>query len=361
MPCLVLSDGTKFFGKLYGASVDAEGEVVFNTGMVGYPETFTDPSYRGEILVLTYPLIGNYGIPPEEVDADGLQKFFESDNVHIRGLVISELCEKPSHWHATKTLEAWLKEKKIPILTGIDTRTLTQRLREHGTMLGKITNQKSSHDASGKNQEFNDPNIVDLVSEVTIKKPILYKRGKKKIVLIDCGMKLNILRSFLQRDITVYRVPASYDFWQEPNLSFDGLFISNGPGDPKMNKVTIELVKKALVKKIPTFGICLGNQILALAAGADTYKLSYGHRSQNQPCIKKDTGRCYITSQNHGYSVNAKKLPSDWEVSWVNANDNTVEGIRHKKFPFSSVQFHPEATPGPTDAEFLFDEFIKLL
>lgn len=355
MASLILSDGTKLKGSLGGSLISAEGEVVFNTGMVGYPETFTDPSYRGQILVLTYPLIGNYGIPVESYDENRILKHFESVSVHIRGLVISELCLKPSHHQCATTLNSWLKKQQIPILHGIDTRALTQKLRETGPMLGRIV-----ADGQRSKKEIQDPNNLDLVREVTINKPILYKKGSKKIVLIDCGMKLNILRNFLKRNITVLRVPYDYDFWQA-DFKFDGLFISNGPGDPKTNKITIKNVKKAIEKKIPTFGICLGTQIMGLAVGGDTYKIAYGHRSQNQPCIETESRRCYITSQNHGYAVDRKSLPKGWLVSWINANDNTVEGIRHERLPFFAVQFHPEACPGPTDTEFLFDDFVKML
>jgi len=355
MASLVLNDGTIVEGELAGSQTFAEGEVVFNTGMVGYPETFTDPSYRGQIVVLTYPLVGNYGVPKESKDNNGVLKNFESDSVHIRGLIISELCKKPSHHESNKTLDLWLKEKGIPILHGIDTRVLTQKLRETGPMLGQIVASKNDI-----KKRIDDPNQLDLVNEVTIKNPILHKKGPKKVILIDCGMKLNILRNFLKRNITVYQVPSDYDFWNDP-FKFEGIFISNGPGDPKTNKAVIANTKKAIDKKIPTFGICLGNQIMGLAVGGDTYKLNYGHRSQNQPCVEIRTGRCYITSQNHGYAVNKKTLPKDWEVSFENANDQTVEGIRHKKLPFYAVQFHPEACPGPTDTEYLFDEFVKLL
>lgn len=355
MASLILSDGTKLKGNLGGSLTGADGEVVFNTGMVGYPEAFTDPSYRGQILVLTYPLIGNYGVPAESYDENGILKHFESESVHIRGLIVSELCLKPSHHQYAQTLDSWLKGQKIPILSGIDTRVLTQKLRETGPMLGQIV-----ADGQQTKKKIIDPNTLDLVREVTIKKPIFYKKGPKTVVIIDCGMKLNILRNFLNRNVSVYRVPYDYDFWQD-DRKFDGLFISNGPGDPKTNIITIKNVKKAIERKIPTFGICLGNQIMGLAVGGDTYKIPYGHRSQNQPCIETKSRRCYITSQNHGYAVDRKSLPKDWLVFWTNANDNTVEGIRHEKLPFFAVQFHPEACPGPTDTEFLFDDFVKML
>jgi carbamoyl-phosphate synthase small subunit len=245
-----------------------------------------------------------------------------------------------------------MKEHNIPGIYGIDTRALTKRLREKGTIIGKIVN--------GNEISYYDPNTVNLVDEVSVKEPVTYKRGPKKVVVIDCGIKNNIIRSFLKRDITVIRVPWDYDIFAN-NLEFDGLFISNGPGDPKMCKETVETIKKAFEKEIPTFGICLGNQLLALAAGADTYKLKYGHRSQNQPCLELGTKRCYITSQNHGFAVKEDSIPKEWEAWFVNINDQTNEGMKHKTKPFFSCQFHPEATPGPVDTAHLFDRFISLL
>ncbi len=347
---LILEDGSIFEGFSFGAEKPANGEVVFNTGMVGYPEAMTDPSYRGQILVLTYPLIGNYGVPGNETE-DGILKYFESDKIQISGLIVSNYSKKYSHWNAKKSLSEWMKEFNVPGITGIDTRELTKKLREKGTMLGKIVYENEYI-------EFEDPNKRNLVAEVSIKEPIVYEKGKTRIVLIDCGVKNNIIKSFLKRDVTVIRVPWNHNFLE---LDFDGLFISNGPGDPKMVKEAIKNIKKALEKGIPTFGICLGNQLLALAAGGDTYKLKYGHRSQNQPCLEIGTKRCYITSQNHGYAVDVKSLPSEWEPWFVNLNDNTNEGIRHKSGLFSAIQFHSEHSPGPKDTEFLFDDFIKKL
>lgn len=357
MARLILSDGTIFSGKPFGAPHSGAGEVVFNTGMVGYPESLTDPSYKGQILVLTYPLVGNYGVPDSKKDKWGIPKNFESGKIQIQGLVVSEYCEKPHHWAAKKTLSDWMKKYKIPGITGIDTRALTQKLRTHGVMLGQIV-----ADGHQPKKEFYDPNVENLVADVSIKRPIIYNegRGKKRIIAIDTGMKNNILRSLLARDLTVIRVPWDYDIWRS-KYRFDGLFISNGPGDPAVLTKTHEIVRKAFEKRIPTFGICLGIQIMAIAAGAKTYKLKFGHRAQNQPVSDLKTKRCYLTSQNHGFAVNAKTLPRGWAVWMVNANDKTVEGIRHKRLPFMAVQFHPEATPGPVDTEFLFDEFVKKL
>lgn len=343
----------EFIGYSFGAKCSVNGEVVFNTGMVGYPETLTDPSYNGQILVLTYPLVGNYGVPGLESE-NGLLKFFESNKIYIRGLIVSDYSEGHSHWNAVKNLGSWLKENNISGLYGVDTRELTKKLRDKGVMLGKIIFE----DESEKNIDFTDPNINNLVAEVSTKEKIVYSKGTKKVLLVDCGVKNNIIRCFLKRNITVIRVPWDYDFNSE---DYDGLFISNGPGDPKQCKATIEHLKKALSKDKPIFGICLGNQLLALAAGADTYKLKYGHRSQNQPCYEVGTKRCYITSQNHGYAVDESTLPSDWKPWFRNANDETNEGIMHKSKPFFSVQFHPEAAPGPVDTEFLFDKFIELI
>lgn len=351
---LILEDGTILEGKSFGADHDANGEVVFNTGMVGYSESLTDPSYTGQILVLTYPLIGNYGVPEKIRDKDGLQKYFESPDIHIKGLVVSEYCEDFSHWQAKKSLSTWLKENNIPGITEIDTRALTKKLREKGTILGKISQTKIA------NPKFEDPNLKNLVAEVSIKKPKTYKRGKKTVVLFDCGAKENIIRSLLARDLTVIRVPWDYDIFKN-KLSFDGIVLSNGPGDPALLAPLHEILKKAIQEQIPIFGICLGVQNLAIAAGAKTYKLKYGHRAQNQPCIDLETKRCYLTSQNHGFAIDAKTLPKNWKVWFVNANDKTVEGIKHENLPFFAVQFHPEATPGPVDTNFLFDKFLKEL
>lgn len=347
---LTLEDGTQFNGISFGAEKSISGEVVFNTGMVGYYESLSDPSYRGQILVFTYPLIGNYGVPSRKSEHN-LLEYFESDYIHPSALIVSDYSNSRDHWNAEKTLSTWLKENDVPALSGIDTRALTKRLREKGTMLGKITFRQET--------EFDDPNKKNLIREVSIRQPISYnEEGNTRIIVIDCGVKYNILRSLIKRNCHVIRVPCAYDFF---HLSFDGVVISNGPGNPKMCKETIALVKKCLEKGMPTFGICLGNQIMALAVGANTYKLKYGHRSQNQPCLEVGTQRCYITSQNHGFAVETKTLPQDWEAWFVNINDNTNEGIKHTSKSFMAVQFHPEHSPGPVDTEFLFDTFLRTL
>ena len=347
---LILEDGSLFHGYCFGSKKAVAGEVVFNTGMVGYPESLTDPSYRGQILVLTYPLIGNYGVPENEKE-DNLLRYFESNSIHVQGLIISDYSEMYSHWNAKKSLSEWMKEYNIPGIYGVDTRELTKKLRQKGTMLGKII-------YDNENLDFIDPNKRNLVAEVSIKKPIIYKKGKKKVIVIDCGVKNNIIRAFLRRDISVIRCPWDYNFLQEKT---DGIVLSNGPGNPKMCQATIENVKNALSKNTPILGICLGSQILALAAGADTYKLKYGHRSQNQPCLEVGTKRCYIASQNHGYAVDSDTLPEDWREWFINNNDKTNEGIVHISKPFFGAQFHPEASPGPDDTEFLFDMFVRAI
>ena len=346
---LVLEDGTIFFGKNFGAEKSVAGEVVFNTGMVGYPETLTDPSYKGQILTLTYPLIGNYGVPGNEKES-GLLKNFESDRIQIAGLIIADYSLNYNHWSAKKSLGKWLKENNVPAMYGIDTRALTKRLRKKGTMLGKIVFKNDV--------ELTDPNKSNLVAYVSTKRKKVYGSGRIKILLVDTGIKYNTIRCFIKRGVQVIRVPWNYNFNKE---KYHGLIIANGPGDPKMCKKTISNLKMALRHSRPIFGICLGNQLLALAAGGNTYKLKYGHRSQNQPCIIKGTNRCFITSQNHGYAVDNKSLPTDWDTWFINANDNTCEGIKHKNKPFLSVQFHPEASAGPVDTEFLFDDFINLV
>ena len=349
---LILEDGSIYHGYSFGAKGSISGEVVFNTGMVGYPEAMTDPSYKGQILTLTYPLIGNYGVPSNEKDEFDILRHFESDRIQIQGLIVSEYCKDYHHWNAARSLSDWMKEHDIPGICGIDTRALTKKLREKGTMLGKIIYHEDV--------ELQDPNLRNLVKEVSINKPITYGDGRTAVAVIDCGIKNNIIRCFLKRGVKVIKVPWDYPLF-DSELKFDGLFISNGPGDPKMCKETIAVVKEAMEKNLPVFGICLGNQILALAAGADTYKLKYGHRSQNQPGREIGTNNCYITSQNHGFAVDTKTLPVDWEPWFENANDNTNEGIRHKTKPWFSVQFHPEATAGPVDTEFLFDKFLEII
>jgi carbamoyl-phosphate synthase small subunit len=348
---LVLEDGTEFSGYSFAAVKNTSGEVVFNTGMVGYPETMTDPSYRGQILVCTYPLIGNYGIPDYERE-NGLYRNFESEAIHLRALIISDYSEKYSHWDAVKSLGEWMCEQQVPGLFGIDTRMLTRRLRENGTMLGKIIFDEN------EKIDVSDPNKTNLVGEVSVKEPVVYEKGKKKIVIVDCGVKNNIIQAFLRRNITVIRVPYDYEFYKE---NVNGVVISNGPGDPKMCPVTIENTRKAMQKGIPLLGICLGSQILGLAAGADTYKLKYGHRGHNQPCNEAGTKRCYITSQNHGYALNSETLPEDWREWFHNDNDGTNEGIIHIAKPIFGAQFHPEASPGPDDTEFIFDMFVRAL
>ena len=345
---LTLEDGTVFYGYSFGSDISVAGEVVFNTSMTGYPESLTDPSYRGQILVLTYPLIGNYGVPAETTEND-LFKNYESDHLQITGLIISDYSEEYSHWNASESLGQWLRRSRIPGLTGIDTRALTKIIRERGAMPGKI-------EFDGDSIEFIDPNKENLVAQVSTRKKEIYGEGRYRILLVDCGVKYNIIRHFLKRDTTIIRVPWDHDLSQE---EYDGLFISNGPGDPKMCEATISHLAHAMKSDTPIFGICLGNQLLALASGADTYKLKYGHRSHNQPVLMKGTNKAFITSQNHGYAIDDRTLGEEWETFFVNLNDQTNEGIHHKSKPIFSVQFHPEASSGPTDTEYLFDEFLK--
>ena len=373
MASLVLADGTIFTGTSFGAETDTDGEVVFNTGMVGYPESMTDPSYRGQILTFTFPLIGNYGVPSAEKNEWGFSQNYESEDVHVRGIIVSQESRDFSHFKAVSSLHEWMVHHGIPGITGIDTRALTKKLRETGVMLGRIV-QDDKKVVSGQWSvgEIADPNERNLVADVCCSDVITYEptsvAGREgsvaTIVAYDCGIKRNILRSWLKRGVRVHRVPWNYDL-KSSLLSYDGLFVSNGPGDPKKADVTIAQMKWAVAQNIPTFGICLGNQLLALAIGGDTYKLKYGHRGANQPCVEwrdgQATKRCIITSQNHGFAVDATKLPAGWKVWFTNANDGTVEGICHDSGKFFSVQFHPESAPGPEDANYLFDEFLKVL
>ena len=358
---LVLEDGTQFCGWSFGYDTNTSGEVVFNTAMTGYPESLTDPSYAGQILVTTYPLIGNYGVPDTGIGSNGLPLFMESEKIHPKALVVADYSETYSHWNARESLAAWLQREKIPAITGIDTRRLTKILREHGVMRGEVIVE--SGELTKARSESEDYGSVNWVEQVSCKEVITYQaEGEKKhrVVLVDCGVKTNIIRCLIKRGIEVVRVPWDYDFNQ---LEFDGLFLANGPGDPEQCSKTVANIRTFLnnAQVKPCMGICLGNQLLAKAAGAKTYKLKYGHRSHNQPVQRVGTTQCFITSQNHGYAVDASTLPSDWEPLFVNMNDGSNEGIRHKTNPWMSAQFHPEACSGPVDTEFLFDEFVKML
>ena len=360
---LLLDDGTMFCGWSFGYEADAVGEVVFNTAMTGYPESLTDPSYAGQILVTTFPLIGNYGVP--ETGGAPLPKFMESEHIHVKGLVVADYSEKYSHWNARESLGEWLKREKVPAITGIDTRRLTRRIRECGVMRGRIIvsehsecSEYSDYSGCSDYSEFSDYGSVNWVEQVSCKEVIRYNEGAgKRVVLVDCGVKANIIRCLVNRGVEVVRVPWDYDFNQ---LDFDGLFLSNGPGDPERCCRTVEHIRTFLnnPKVRPLMGVCLGNQLLARAAGAQTYKLKYGHRSHNQPVRRVGSTQCFITSQNHGYAVDASTLPADWEPLFVNMNDGSNEGIRHKTLPWFSAQFHPEACSGPTDTEWMFDEFV---
>ncbi|RGN49244.1 MULTISPECIES: glutamine-hydrolyzing carbamoyl-phosphate synthase small subunit [unclassified Bacteroides] len=377
---LILDDGSRFSGKSFGYEKPVAGEVVFNTAMTGYPESLTDPSYAGQLMTLTYPLVGNYGVPPFTIEADGIPTFMESAKIHAEAIIVADYSEEYSHWNAKESLAEWLKREQIPGITGIDTRALTKKLREHGVMMGRIVFEEVE---SGelKVESYEDINYVDRVS---CKDIIVYAGGesyaysidtptaelnsqlstfnsqqKKRVVLVDCGVKANIIRCLLKRGVEVIRVPWDYDF---NGLEFDGLFISNGPGDPDTCDAAVQNIRKAMQnEKLPIFGICMGNQLLAKAGGASVYKLKYGHRSHNQPVRMEGTNRCFITSQNHGYAVDNKTLGEDWEPLFTNMNDGSNEGIRHKRNAWFSAQFHPEAASGPTDTEFLFDEFVRLL
>ncbi|NNE47110.1 MAG: glutamine-hydrolyzing carbamoyl-phosphate synthase small subunit [Rhodothermales bacterium] len=356
---LVLEDGTEMSGDSFGAPGIVAGEVVFNTGMTGYVETLTDPSYKGQILLMTYPLVGNYGVPPKRASGT-IDLPYESDQIQVQGLIVQNYVDASSHHAADRTLAEWLRQDGVPAIQGIDTRTLTRRLREHGTMRGWLMPVGTELDHAKRNAAS-----IDMRSEVfravAGSEPVTYEGGDLRILAVDVGIKDNIIRSLLTRGATVVRAPWHADLAPLAESSH-GMVIGNGPGDPKDLSTLIEQIRGLLGRyDRPIFGICLGNQILTLAAGGDTYKLPYGHRSVNQPVQDLLTRRCYITSQNHGYAVQDDALPPDWEPWFVNINDGTNEGVRSRRHPYFSVQFHPEANPGPKDTGFLFDDFLRLV
>ena len=382
---LILDDGSRFSGKSFGYEKPVAGEVVFNTAMTGYPESLTDPSYAGQLMTLTYPLVGNYGVPPFTIEPNGLATFMESEKIHAEAIIVSDYSYEYSHWNAVESLGEWLKREQVPGITGIDTRELTKILREHGVMMGKIVFDNPIDNPIDNGQlTIDNYAAVNYVDRVSCKEIISYLPDGtscsfpltmpiaqlncqlstvncqlKKVLLVDCGVKTNIIRCLLKRNVEVIRVPWDYDF---NGLEFDGLFISNGPGDPDTCDAAVQNIRKAMAnEKLPIFGICMGNQLLSKAGGAKIYKLKYGHRSHNQPVRMVGTERCFITSQNHGYAVDNNTLGADWEPLFINMNDGSNEGIRHKKNPWFSAQFHPEAASGPTDTAFLFDEFVNLL
>ena len=351
---LVLQDGTKFHGKSFGYDAPVAGEVVFNTAMMGYPESLTDPSYAGQLVTLTFPLVGNYGVPPFTFTADGLPTFMESDHIHASAVIVSDYSEQYSHWNAHESLADWLKREHVPGITGIDTRELTKVLREHGVMMGQIIFDDEPDNIPQAQYEG-----VNFVDRVSCKDIIKYNEGAgKRVVLVDCGVKANI-RNLIERGLEVVRVPWNYDY---TGMEFDGLFLGNGPGDPDLCQEAVNILRQQMNKsRKPICGICMGNQLMAKAGGANIYKLKYGHRSHNQPVRMVGTDKCYVTSQNHGYAVDASTLDKDWSELFVNMNDGSNEGVRHNTNPWFTSQFHPEACSGPVDTLFMFDLFVEKL
>ena len=352
---LVLQDGTKFHGKSFGYDAPVAGEVVFNTAMMGYPESLTDPSYAGQLVTLTFPLVGNYGVPPFTFGAEGLPTFMESDHIHASAIVVSDYSEQYSHWNANESLAEWLKREQVPGITGIDTRELTKVLREHGVMMGQIIFDDDPTNIPQAQYEG-----VNFVDRVSCKEIIRYNEGAgKRVVLVDCGVKANIIRNLIERGLEVVRVPWNYDY---TGMDFDGLFLGNGPGDPDLCQDAVNILRQQMSKsRKPICGICMGNQLMAKAGGANIYKLKYGHRSHNQPVRMVGTDKCYITSQNHGYAVDASTLDKDWSELFVNMNDGSNEGVRHNTNPWFTSQFHPEACSGPVDTLFMFNLFVEKL
>ena len=361
---LLLQDGSIFFGRGFGAEQDAVGEVVFNTGMVGYLESMTDPSYAGQILCFSYPLIGNYGVPPYDLrDGHHLPRFFESDSIKVKGLVVQEACKEPSHWASKKTLSAWMASERIPGIEGVDTRALVTKLRETGVMMGIIGTVKEAGDRERLGELLARAECYssqNLVREVSVASPVAHGDKEERVVILDCGTKYGIVRNLLNRGFGVVRLPYDSSYSEVMKYDPSGVVVSNGPGDPRLLAEGARCVASLVESEVPVLGICLGEQVVGMSQGAETFKLKYGHRGQNKPCVDLLTGRGYVTSQNHGYAVSEKTLRGTELKPWfVNADDKTIEGVLHKSRPCMAVQFHPEATPGPYDTAFVFDRFAE--
>lgn len=363
---LALEDGSLFLGKSFGAETTSIAEVVFTTGMVGYPESMTDPSFAGQLLCFTYPLIGNYGVSSmKDLDSMGLPRQFESESIKVSGIVVQEWCEKPSHWASRQTISEWMKSEGIPGISDVDTRALVSRIREKGVMMGVLASGSGLTNRKGLLkllQQSSKYDTIDFVKRVSPKRAQTYGTSEKTVVLMDCGTKFSIMRNFLKRGYGVVRAPSDYSYADIMKHDPAGVVLSNGPGDPKLCSDTIKTTARLIDSEMPTLGICLGNQLVALSQGAQTYKLKYGHRGQNKPVVDVMTGRGYVSSQNHGYSVTRDTMAKTELKEWfVNADDNSVEGLIHRSKPCIAVQFHPEASPGPYDTEFVFDRFVSVM
>lgn len=363
---LIFDDGTVLDGMGFGYSTTVFGEIVFNTGMVGYTEALTDPSYNGQILTLTYPLVGNYGVPdPSIVDEDGIPKYFESEKIQIRGLVVHELSLTASHWNLLMTLDEWMYKEKVPGISGIDTRELTKKLRTSGVMMAALVVSDSEIDVDKIKKDlsaatkYGSQQFMDVVSTKTER---IYGHDDKTVVVVDTGAKYAILRNVRELGYKAILLPWNTPYEKIMSYKPQGVVLSSGPGDPQKCPDTIDTAKKLIENNVPTLGICLGAQIIGLAGNTETYKLKYGHRGQNKPCVNLENNQVYVTSQNHGYGIKPESLEkSDFKLWFTNADDKTVEGIKHKKQKCIAVQFHPEAAPGPFDCKFVFEELKEMM